>query len=73
MRWRKDKPDLQKWHRSFAWWPVLLDDEHCVAWLETVWRKGQRITGAGTPFWCWQHRDAEPSSDLAYEVWRYGT
>jgi hypothetical protein len=27
------------WHLWFAWWPVRVG-RHTIAWLETVWRKG---------------------------------
>ena len=37
MRW-KDK-DNSKWHRWFAWHPVVCKYHGTNVWLETVWRR----------------------------------
>lgn len=29
---------LQEWHKVFAWWPILVDDNDC-RWLEWVERR----------------------------------
>jgi hypothetical protein len=42
MRWNKPKNNLYKWHRWFAWRPVVIEQDHgdnLVVWLETVERR----------------------------------
>lgn len=37
----------QSWRRWFAWHPVLLWDTGETAWLETVWRRDEHVSGWG--------------------------
>lgn len=39
MRWRHQEPE--RWHRWFAWYPVVIDGEW--VWLESV----ERLQGEG--------------------------
>lgn len=41
MRWNYVDPEveMQKWHKWFAWYPVIIDDKK--VWLETVERRAR--------------------------------
>lgn len=37
MRWKRNNRDKSRWHKWFAWHPVVIEND-CV-WLETVERR----------------------------------
>lgn len=47
MRWKSRWDQQYKWHRYFAWFPVLIDGEYI--WLEWVERK--RVSELGCVYY----------------------
>lgn len=60
LTWAGEKAAKGKWHRWFAWHPVVVgftEDDHCIkAWLQYIERKGEWYSSWGDCGWCWEYR-----------------
>ena len=58
MRWRIVTPEekvakLEKWHRWFAWRPVIIGDYKY--WLVSIYRRGEYHVNREWSFWTWDY------------------
>lgn len=56
--WDEQKARLQKWHKWFAWHPVIIkekDGKHYSIWLKNIYRRGVYSVSYSDANWVWYY------------------
>jgi hypothetical protein len=63
LTWEGEKVKKEKWHKWFAWYPVIIgkteDEHHIKAWLQYIERQGKYACCYDGGFWIWNYRKGE--------------